>query len=182
MDSATEQSEVRITVRWRRHPKVRVVFLSELAAAIDGRIAWPVSFECEALSACETLVALSPFAHPDMDVVEINKIEAQVATTPSGDFGFVPSVETPGVEILAISSASWLPGGPAVFDQTETIYRFDNLCWSEARGDSDNQCVVVGQFEAEEQGIRAAAQSSVYFSVSDNGELTCELDEWPHDE
>ncbi len=179
MDLPTEQSDVRVTVRWRRQPKMREVLLSELAAAIDGRISWPVSFECEALSVREALEALSPFAHLDMDVVDINGIEAQVATTPSGDFGFVPSVETPGVEVLAVSSASWLSGGPAVFDQSETTYRFDNLYWSEARGDSDNQCVVVGQFETEEQGIRAAVQSSVYFSVSDNGELTCELVDWP---
>ena len=117
-----------------------------------------------------------------MDVVDINGIEAQVATTPTGHFGFVPSVDTPGVEILAISSASWLPGGPAVFDQSETIYRFDNLYWSEARGDAENQCVVVGHFETEELGIRAAALSSVFFSVSANGKLICELDDWPNDE
>lgn len=182
MDSGAEQFDVRVTVSWRRQPKVREVLLSELADVIDGRSAWPYSFECESLSVCETLVALSPIAHPDMDVVEINGIEALVATTPNGDFGFVPFSETPGVEIMGFSSASWLPGGPAVFDQSETIYRFDKLYWSEASGDAENQCVVVGQFETEELGIRAAARSSVFFSVDDNGKLSCELDDWPQDE
>ena len=182
MNSPTDQSDVRVTVRWRRQPKVRQVLLSELAAVIDRRIAWPVSFECEALSACETLVALSPFADPDLDAVDINGIEAQVATTPTGHFGFVPSVDMPGVEIVAFSSASWLRGGPVVLDQSETIYRFDNLYWSEVRGDFENQRVVVGQFKIRRQGISAAASASVYFSIDDNGRLTCELDDWPQDE
>jgi hypothetical protein len=182
MNSHIEKSEILVAITWDKEPKMREVRLGGLSAALDARAIGPRAMECRSLDACEALVIFSPFAQEDMDVVEINGIHAQIASRPTGGFGFVPSVDTPGVEILAHGSASWLPGGPIVMDQAEAIYRFEDLYWTEAQGDVENQRVVVGQFGTLEDGVRAAAHASVYFTVDDAGKLICDLDDWPQDE
>ena len=113
-----------------------------------------------------------------MDVIEVNGIEGQVAKTCLGGFGFVPVPSADGVEIRAFSSAAWLPGVPCEMAQEETIYRFRNLYWVEAQGDAENQRVVAGLYQTEEEGLLAAARVSVFFTADVNGVLSCEIDEW----
>lgn len=61
--------------------------------------------------------------------------------------------------------------------QDETIYRFRDLYWVEAQGDTENQRVIAGLFHTEKEGVLAAARVSVYFTADVDGVLSCELDE-----
>ena len=67
-------------------------------------------------------------------------------------------------------------------NQVEAIYKFEDLYWTEAQGDAENQCVVVGQFVTLEDGVRHAVHASVYFTVDEAGMLSCDLDDWPQGE
>ncbi len=152
--------------------------MSELQVVINAKGASPRSFECPSLDALQTIVLFAQFADPARDAIEVNGIVCHVAKTPAGGFGFVPVPSADGVEILATSSASWLSGGPCEMAQEETIYRFRDLYWVEAQGNTANQCVIAGLFPTEKEGVLAAARVSVYFTAGVNGVLSCELDEW----
>lgn len=178
MSAEVEKVDVLVRVDWGKKSNLSELLLSELQNAIIAKGASPRSFECPSLDALQAIVLFAPFADPAMDVIEVNGIECQVAKTPVGGFGFVPVRSVDGVEILATSSASWLPGGPCEMAQEETIYRFRDLYWVEAQGDTENQRVIAGLFEAEKDGVLAAARVSAYFTADVNGALSCELDEW----
>ena len=137
--------------------------------------------DCEHLS--EAVRLLSPLAVQEMDEwTEIDGHTMRVVATGDGVLGFLPQSDHPDAESLARGSASWLPGGPCVFDQYEEIYRLGNMYWVEAQGDNASALAIAGWFDDPAEGLRAAAEASQYFTVLPNGKLACELDEWPQDE
>ena len=119
----------------------------------------------------------------DVDDFELNGVELEIASSPSG-WMLVPRSSVLGHELveIAYSDASWLPGGPVVFEQSEGIYRLGDMYWSRAAGDVELACAYAGSFPTESEGVAAAAQVSTYFSVVEDGTIRCELDDWPNDE
>jgi hypothetical protein len=114
--------------------------------------------------------------------MNINGEEAIDAQSPSGVRALVPNEYASGVVCHSYSDASWLPGGPVVFDQSVGIYSLGNLYWVYARGDSANYCISVGSHPAPPDAIAACVEVSPFHSFSESGELLCEVDDWPNEE
>lgn len=144
---------------------------------------WPDGFSSDCPSPVVVLEALASLANPDFDELHVNGMIVVVAHRTEGGHCFVPSSSNEeGVEVLGSGSASWLSGGPCVFDQSEELLRLGDLYWVDTRGDVEQQRVVVGRFPDPSAGLAAAVEASIFFSFDANGELHCELDNWPQDE
>lgn len=181
MTTANPAGNQVVRIVWSGKQAPTVVLLRDAKDVVDSSQFWPESFECEAIDVLDALDVLSSLAHPDMETVRINGVEARVATSTSGESRFIPTDETDGVEVLEYGSSSWLPGGPCVMEQIEMICRYGDLYWVEAIGDSTSHCIVVGRFDEISVGLSTAIKLSTFFSFDDEGQVECKLDEFPHE-
>jgi hypothetical protein len=80
---------------------------------------------------------------------------------------------------VASADAAWLPGGPCEFVQTESIWALDAFHWVEARGDTENLVIAIGDLGDPDVSLAAAVAASRWFSFDEDGEIVSELDEIP---
>lgn len=186
MTNESETTDLTLHIAWYENSEARTEFpLNDVRAAADLAAAedlWLDSVRCNLTDLGLLLDRLSPLANPDLDEIDVNGIIVVVADRVGGGHCFVPYSNEEGVEVLGSGSASWLSGGPCLFDQSEELLRIGDFYWVETRGDAEQQRVAVGRFDDEAQGLAAAVEASIYFSFDSGGELVCELDDWPQDE
>lgn len=181
MNTASPSESQVVRIVWAGKQAPTDVLLRDVKGAVNSSRFWPKSIECEAIDAVDALDILSSIADPDIGSVLINGVEARIVTSPSGEYRFIPTDETDGVEVLEYGSSSWVPGGPCVMEQQEQICRYGDLYWVEASGDSVSQCVFVGRYPDRVAGVIAAVEASIYFSIDSGGIVRCELNEGPQD-
>jgi hypothetical protein len=128
------------------------------------------------------LAVITERSPTDQDAPTLNGDRLFRARTPHGEDVLVPDDSVKGVVTEFYSDASWLPGGPVVFDQNEGIYSYDGVYWARSVGDSEADCVCVGPYPNWRDGVSAAAEASSFHYVDQNGDIRCELDDWPNDE
>jgi hypothetical protein len=143
---------------------------------------WPNSFASDCVDLSLLLEQLAPLANPDLDEVVVNGTTVVVAHHIDGGHAFVPYSDFELVDVLASGSSTWLGAGPCVFVQGEQLLRLGDLYWVDTSGDSSQQRLVVSRFADAATGLAAAVAASCFFSFSSDGELVCELDEWPQEE
>lgn len=138
------------------------------------------SFDTNCEDFLEVLEALSPFAEHFSwgDETVIDGVQVEVAFHVNGGNWFVPNQYESCVNWIADGKASWETIGPCIFDQGESLLSLGNLYWVDTHGDMDQQRVVVGRFDDEEQARAALAEASIYFSYRPETGLVCELDNW----
>lgn len=178
-------AEPMLRVKWygRRKPlELPLGNVHQLKEAIDASTSYVAELTCHAVDFMTLTEILQPIADPELDEISINGVMVVVGTTSDGRSVFVPERSSPGVEHLFTSSASWLSGGPCVFEHRVEILRFGDLYWVNSSGDLDYTLAVVGRYETESEGIRAAVEASSYLELGPGGEVRCELDDWGHEE
>lgn len=174
---------VKITWYGKEKPvQIPLTHTDEIQDTIDVSPSYVESFSCDLVGLTTLLDALQPIAHPDLDEITINGVMVFAALIADENWQFVPEISHSEVEILCESSASWLPGGPCVMEQSERILRFGDLYWVEAHGDWAYGRFIVGRYTSSDQGIKASVALSSYFSYDKNGKVVCELDEIGHNE
>lgn len=187
MNANSDTTNPMVHVTWLDDDEAKTEFplddlqsAAELAAAED---LWLDSVTSNCTDLGLLLDRLAPLANPELDEISVNEITVVVATRLGGGYCFVPyGSNEAGVELLGSGSASWLSGGPCVFDQREKLLRLGDFYWVDTRGDAEQQRVAVGRFTDEAQGLTAVVKASIFFSFDADGELQCELDNWPQDE
>lgn len=134
------------------------------------------SIQTSCVNLAEAIRVLAPLACPEMDWLSIDGYSVQVASDIQGGNGFIPGVNQSGVECLERTSTVWDSGAATEFSQQESVYRYGNLYWVEALGDSLIRTVIVGWYANPNEGLAAAVQASEYFEVESPGRVRGLLD------
>lgn len=149
---------------------------------LDSSPAFPRSITCDWPVILEVFEHLAPLADGELEELKINEVAVRNAVRTDGSPTFVPDGYENGIEVLASGSSTWLPGGPCVFEQHETILKFNDLYWVNTTGDLENQVVSAGRFEDPIAGLRAAVSASLYCWLLDDLTVHCELNDGPQEE
>jgi hypothetical protein len=182
---SSEISSVPCLIEWlgRKKPtQLATSDLNEIRKVLESSNSWPASITIEWPDPIDVFEYLAPLSDCDLEETKINGISVVNATTTNGTPAFVPVEYQDEVEVLVSGSSSWLSGGPCVFEQHESILKFNDLFWVNTSGDSENEVVSVGRFADDQAGLQAAVIASTYCSFLADGTVHCELDEWPQDE
>ena len=182
---SSEISSVPCLIKWagRKKPtQLATSDLNEIRQVLESSNSWPSSITIEWPDPIDILEYLAPLSDCELEETKMNGIVVINATRSDGTPVFVPGEYQDGVETLVTGSSSWLPGGPCVFEQHESILKFKDLFWVNTSGDSENQVVSVGRYADDAAGLEAAVIASTYCSFLGDGTVHCELDEWPQDE
>ena len=110
--------------------------------------------------------------------ISVNGQDLQLAETTAGGVAAVLCNWADDIMIWEYSFAHWETGAPVSYDQWEGIYSFEDLYWTEAAGDTASNLMCVGRFDDSAAGVAAAAEASVFHSVSPTGDIVCELEEY----
>jgi hypothetical protein len=180
------QPDFLLHVSWYRNDDAPAEFglgdVAQVEQLMSERDLWPYEISSDCPDLAVVLDHLSPIASPDIDELTVNGVTVVVADGLDGGHAFVPASNEPAVVVLASGSASWLPGGPCLFDQREELLRFGDLYWVDTSGDAAQQRIFAGRFTDQAAGLAALAEASIFFSFDAAGELVCELDSWPQEE
>lgn len=155
--------------------------IEKIGEILESASTWPSSIICDWPNVIDVFEHLALLVHQHIEEININGVAVHAAVNFDGTPALVPSVDDDGVEVLASGFSYWLPGGPCAFYQHEAILKFNDLFWVRTVGDLETRTISVGRFTDEAAGLKAAVDASVYCTLSKDGDVYCELDEWPQE-
>ena len=179
-NSNKQPDPTRLTIGWLEHDDTRIRFdeIDEWArwrAEHDERI---VDVRTDRPIDPALLLTLAPLLEGDEEEFDVNGVAMLPQLLVSG--GFIPLPRFPAdvnANVVHNAYASWLPGGPCEFNQSETIWELDGFHWVEASGDMEDLVIAIGDLGTPEASVAAAVQASHWFSFDEDGTVVSELED-----
>jgi hypothetical protein len=126
----------------------------------------------------DLLFALAPLLDGDQEEFYVNGVAMLPQLLVSGGFIPLPRFASDvDANVVHSAYASWLPGGPCEFNQSETIWELDGFHWVEASGDMEDLVIAIGDLGSPEASVAAAVRASHWFSFDEDGTVVSELED-----